>query len=175
MIQTEADARLTSFSCASALFFMNAVINLPNAGSCINGRGILLFIPLLNVRKLPSYVSSDKQALRLSSGSSHVETQNFASDVVVCIRFFRHWPLRDAKFCVSTRGSTRGRQQAGGLLLLLDKRKFLSRARVRTLPSSCGKGGRRDADICHCRHGRGSASISRISRAVAQSAWIISS
>ena len=31
-------------------------------------------------------------------------------------------PLRDAKFCVSTRG----RQQAGDLLLLSNKRKFLS-------------------------------------------------
>ena len=34
----------------------------------------------------------DKQALRLSSGSSHVETQNFASDIVICVHFFKALP-----------------------------------------------------------------------------------
>ena len=56
----------------------------------------------------------DKQALRLSSGKFHVETQNFASDIVICAHFLRHCPLRDAKFCASTRD----RQQAGGLVFL---------------------------------------------------------
>ena len=40
----------------------------------------------------------DKQALRLSSGSSHVETQNFASDVVICIHFFMHCPSEMQNF-----------------------------------------------------------------------------
>ena len=40
----------------------------------------------------------DKQALRLSSGSSHVETQNFTSDIVICIHFYRHCPSEMQNF-----------------------------------------------------------------------------
>ena len=40
----------------------------------------------------------DKQALRLSSGSSHVETQNFASDIGICIHFFNAVPTETQNF-----------------------------------------------------------------------------
>ena len=49
--------------------------------------------------------------------------------------FLMALPIRDPKFCVSTRG----RQQAGGLLFLPDKRKSLSRTRIYTAAVSPGQ------------------------------------
>ena len=92
-------------------------------------RWLVEFIKTVNYTVLLRMIETrvrDKQALRLSCWKFHLETQNFASDIVICIHFLRHCPLRDAKFCVSTRD----RQRSGGLLFLPDKRKSLSRTCV---------------------------------------------
>ena len=60
--------------------------------SCGWGVAVSLFRECINTHV------RDKQALRLSSGSSHVETQNFASDIVICIHFYRHCPSEMQNF-----------------------------------------------------------------------------
>ncbi len=68
----------------------------------------------------------DKQALRPSSGSSHVETQNFASGIVSCIHFYGIAPSQTQNFASPHVADSRPETY----IFLPGKRKSLFRARV---------------------------------------------